>query len=82
MVAIILKHGGHVNKFIGDGILAIFSDEEAQTPGHIRSAPYSRDLEMVSAPDRFKTGAALRSGRRCGNIGSEDKMEYTVLEIL
>ncbi len=27
MVAIIVKYHGHVNKFIGDGILAVFSDE-------------------------------------------------------
>ena len=29
MVAIILSHGGNVNKFVGDGILAVFTDEDA-----------------------------------------------------
>ena len=32
MVSIIVKYGGHVNKFIGDGILAVFSDDD---PGAI-----------------------------------------------
>lgn len=80
MVAIIVKHGGHVNKFIGDGILAIFSNDEGQTPGdHPRRAVLCA-IEMVSAPNQFKTGAGLHSGPAVvGNIGSEDKMEYTVL---
>ncbi len=34
MVAIIVKYRGHVNKFIGDGILAVFSDDdEGAKPG-------------------------------------------------
>ena len=34
MVGIIVAYHGHVNKFIGDGILAIFSDDdEGAEPG-------------------------------------------------
>ncbi len=34
MCSIIVQHGGHVNKFIGDGILAVFSDDdEGASPG-------------------------------------------------
>jgi adenylate cyclase len=65
MVAIIVKYGGHVNKFIGDGILAVFS---------------VCATEMVTAPGEFKTGAGLHSGEVViGNVGSSDKMEFTVL---
>ena len=38
MVSIIVKYHGHVNKFIGDGILAVFTDDDegAQPGGHAR----------------------------------------------
>ena len=35
---------------------------------------------MVTAPSRFRTGAGLHTGLAViGNVGSADKMEYTVL---
>ena len=81
MVSIILKYHGHVNKFIGDGILAVFSDDdEGSAPGDhpIRSVKCA--TEMVTFVSRFQTGAGIHTGPAVvGNIGSPDKMEYTVL---
>jgi adenylate cyclase len=81
MCKIIVAHHGHVNKFIGDGILAVFadSDEDAEPGGHalrcIRCA-----TDMVNAPSDFKTGSGMHSGEVViGNVGSSDKMEFTVL---
>jgi len=80
MVSIIVKHQGHVNKFIGDGILAIFSDEECVVQGDHALRAVRCATEMVSAPNDFKTGAGIHTGPAVvGNIGSPDKMEYTVL---
>ena len=85
MVAIILKHGGQVNKFIGDGILAVFSDEDsvgdkAALPGDHPLRAVLCATEMVTEPGRFETGAGLHTGLAViGNVGSADKMEYTVL---
>ena len=80
MVSIIVKHGGHVNKFIGDGILAIFSDDDGRIDGDHAARATRCAIEMVSAPNDFKTGAGIHTGMAVvGNIGSEDKMEYTVL---
>lgn len=74
MVAIIVRYHGHVNKFIGDGILAVFSGDD-----HARRAVECA-TELVSAPGRFQTGAGIHSGIVVvGNVGSADKMEYTVL---
>ncbi len=81
MCAIIVRHGGHVNKFIGDGILAVFSDDdEGARPGdHARRAALCA-IDMVNAPGEFKTGTGLHSGEVViGNVGSSDKMEFTVL---
>jgi adenylate cyclase len=81
MVGIIVKFNGHVNKFIGDGILAVFSDddEHAAKGDHARRAVLCA-TEMVTFEGEFKTGAGLHSGEVViGNVGSSDKMEFTVL---
>ena len=74
MVAIIVRYRGNVNKFIGDGILAVFSGRDHA----LRAVECA--AEIVSAPGRFETGAGIHSGVVVvGNVGSADKMEYTVL---
>ena len=81
MVAIIVKHRGHANKFIGDGILAIFSDDdEGSIPGDHPIRAVRCATEIVTLPNRFETGAGIHTGPAVvGNVGSADKMEYTVL---
>jgi len=80
MVAIVVKYQGHVNKFIGDGILAVFSDDDGSAPGDHPVRAVRCATEMVAAPGRFQTGAGLHTGTVVvGNVGSQDKMEYTVL---
>jgi len=81
MVAIIVKYHAHVNKFIGDGILAIFSDDdEGVQPGDHAIRAVRCATEMVTSPGRFQTGAGIHTGPAVvGNVGSADKMEYTVL---
>lgn len=81
MVSLILIYGGHVNKFIGDGILAVFSDENrGSTPGDHALRAVRCATRMVTAPSQFETGAGIHTGLAVvGNVGSKDKMEYTVL---
>ena len=80
MVKIIVGYHGNVNKFIGDGILAIFSDEDGTTSGDHPLRAVRCGVEMVQFVGKFKTGVGIHSGLAVvGNVGSEDKMEYTVL---
>ena len=81
MVAIILKYHGHVNKFTGDGILAVFSDDdEAALPGDHALRTVRCATEIVTLPSQFQTGSGIHTGLVVvGNVGSVDKMEYTVL---
>jgi class 3 adenylate cyclase len=81
MVGIIVSYSGHANKFIGDGILAIFCDDDQ---GALRGDHASRAVRcatrIVTAQSQFQTGAGIHSGPAVvGNVGSADKMEYTVL---
>jgi adenylate cyclase len=80
MVKIIVRYHGSVNKFIGDGILAIFSDEDGTVPGDHALRAVRCGTEMAQLPGRFKTGVGIHTGMAVvGNVGSQDKMEYTVL---
>ncbi|MDE3194930.1 MAG: adenylate/guanylate cyclase domain-containing protein [Acidobacteriota bacterium] len=82
MVSIIVKYHGHVNKFIGDGILAVFSDTDpGAIPGDHALRTVRAASEMVSeVVGEFRTGAGLHSGEVViGNVGSSDKLEFTVL---
>lgn len=82
MVSIIVKYGGHVNKFIGDGILAVFSDDDpGAIPGDHAIRTTKCAAEMVEQViGEFRTGAGYHSGEVViGNIGSSDKLEFTVL---
>ncbi|HYL39121.1 MAG TPA: adenylate/guanylate cyclase domain-containing protein [Bryobacteraceae bacterium] len=81
MVGIIVMYAGHANKFIGDGILAIFcDDDEGAQPGDHALRAVRCATRMVTAPSRFQTGAGIHTGPAVvGNVGSVDKMEYTVL---
>ncbi len=81
MVGIIVMYKGHVNKFIGDGILAVFSDDdEGSQPGDHPLRAVRCATRMVTARSGFETGAGIHTGAAVvGNVGSADKMEYTVL---
>jgi adenylate cyclase len=81
MVGIIVAYRGHVNKFIGDGILAVFSDDDEDAkPGDHALRAVRCATRMVTAPSRFSTGAGIHTGQAVvGNVGSADKMEFTVL---
>jgi adenylate cyclase len=86
LVEILDRHGGIVNKFLGDGFLALFGAPfEAEDPAH-RAVAAGR--EMLAAMDRINTdndwplriGIGIHFGEVvAGNIGSPRRKEYTVI---
>ena len=86
LVDILDRHGGIVNKFLGDGFLALFGAPlEASDAAH-RSVAAGR--EMLTAMERInaQTSWPLRIGIGihfgevvAGNIGSPRRKEYTVI---
>jgi adenylate cyclase len=86
LVEILDRHGGIVNKFLGDGFLALFGAPfEAEEPAH-RAVAAGR--EMLDAMERINEGSSwpLRIGIGihfgevvAGNIGSPRRKEYTVI---
>lgn len=81
------RHHGFVNKFLGDGILAVFGAPEA-TPrdcAHALAAARSilRELDACTASGELpsvQVGIAVHSGEAIlGNIGAAERKEYTVI---
>jgi adenylate cyclase len=88
-VEAIEANGGHVLKFIGDGILAIFSDEDAKracvraldaaADQHRRIAALN-ERRTVSGLPVTATHLALHVGELLyGNVGSPRRLDFTVL---
>ena len=88
MANIILKNKGTLDKYIGDGILAFFGAPIAREE-HAEMAVNSA-IEMIPMLDvlnkelmldvPLRIGIGIHSGEAIvGNIGSERKMEYTII---
>jgi class 3 adenylate cyclase/HAMP domain-containing protein len=90
MVETIMRRNGIVDKYIGDAIMALFGAPAARTDD-ARSSVYAA-LEMVDALGAFnreqeaagrppfRVGIGINYGVvTVGNIGSEQKLDYTVI---
>jgi adenylate cyclase len=90
MCAIVFEHGGYVDKFIGDCIMAVFS-APYQTPDDARNAVIAA-LEQQSklrelcarwrdeGRPEFGVGMGVNTGEVVmGNLGASSRMNYTVI---
>jgi class 3 adenylate cyclase len=90
MAEIVLRHGGTLDKYIGDGIMAFFGAPIAM-PDHPGRAVRAA-LEMLAAVDDLqegwqrqtgvplKIGVGINTGEVIvGNVGSEQKKQYTII---
>jgi len=87
---IISKHSGVINKFIGDAVMAIFG-EPIHDKNHALNAVKCADeiLEKVEelqkkwlkeGKPKIEIGVGINTGEAfVGNIGSETRLEYTVI---
>ena len=87
---IIQRHGGFVNKFIGDGILAFFATGKTPVADAIRAAgDILAETKKLNGEDRFRefigdwevnVGIGIHYGEVIlGNIGSLRKMDFTII---
>ncbi len=90
MGQIIVKHGGTIDKFMGDSIMALFGAPESYIYNGNRAA--NAALEMIEALKTidtsslamgnitFNIGIGIHYGQPiAGSIGSQNKKEYTVI---
>jgi class 3 adenylate cyclase len=93
MSAIALKHGGTVDKFIGDAMLVFFGDpetkgveEDARACMRMALDMQRRQLQLNAEWRRrgiehpFKVRMGINTGFcNVGNFGSADRMDYTII---
>jgi len=93
MSNIALKHGGTIDKFVGDAILIFFGDPESKGEAEDAKACLRMAADMqhrlaelnvkwrkegVEHPFRVRMG--INSGHcNVGNFGSADRMDYTII---
>ncbi|MDX8393668.1 MAG: adenylate/guanylate cyclase domain-containing protein [Mariprofundales bacterium] len=82
------NYGGHVDKYIGDAVMAVFNHPHVH-PQHVRQAAMSAlgmcmacDILAMPRPDggKIQFCIGLNPGEVIvGNIGAVDRLEYTVI---
>jgi adenylate cyclase len=83
VVPSLLRHGGHANKFIGDGLLAVFGTPE-HLPDHaeraVAAALEIAELVHRSFGERTAIGIGVNSGPVvAGTVGGGGRVEFTVI---
>jgi adenylate cyclase len=78
-VPIVHEHEGHVDKFVGDGLLAVFGAPRRQ-PDHADEA-LAAALELARSHDgELDFGIGLNSGSVvAGNVGGGGRLEFSVI---
>jgi class 3 adenylate cyclase len=90
LTEVIFSHGGTLDKYLGDGILAFFGDPipfedhaeraVAAAFGTQEVLERLRSKWMLKYDEELTVGIGISTGYvTVGNIGSEDRIEYTVI---
>jgi adenylate cyclase len=84
LVTAVREQGGEVNKFMGDGLMAIFGAPQ-DVPDHAaaaaRAALHARAMfQFLGTGDGLEVGFAVNTGEViAGCVGAKDRTEYSVI---
>lgn len=92
MNSIVESFGGHINKYIGDGLMIVFGAPVDRGDREEARAAVDCGLTMLEAVERMnedwkgtgrpiiKIGCGIHTGEAtCGVVGAERRLEYTVI---
>jgi class 3 adenylate cyclase len=83
IVPAIERHGGHANKFVGDGLLAVFGAPERHRDHAARALAAAYDIVQLvrdGAAGDLRVGLGVNSGRVVvGTIGGGGRRDFTVI---
>jgi adenylate cyclase len=82
-VPCVVEHGGHANKFLGDGLLAVFGAPERLEDHADRAVAAARDIAAKLAKrfgDEIRFGIGVNSGPVViGSVGGGGRLEFAVI---
>lgn len=92
MHGVVCGYGGHINKFLGDGLMIVFGAPVARGDKLEARAAVSCGLEMLAEVERINRdwegkgrphiaiGVGIHTGEAtCGVVGAEGRLEYTLI---
>lgn len=92
MHKVVSSYGGHINKFIGDGLMIVFGAPIARGDKLEARAAVACGLEMLEEVERLNEewkgtgrphiaiGVGIHTGEAtCGVVGAEGRLEYTLI---
>lgn len=82
-VPIVHAHGGHIDKFVGDGLLAVFGAPRRQIDHADQALAAALEIEAAVQEEfegKVGIGIGLNSGRVvAGNVGGGGRFEFSVI---
>ncbi len=83
VVPIVHRHEGHVDKFVGDGLLAVFGAPRRQDDHAERALRAALEIARAlrgGAESELEIGIGLNTGRvLAGNVGGGGRLEFSVI---
>lgn len=80
VVPAVVEAGGHVNKFLGDGALAVFGDLADHADAAVTAAVLIQRLVAERFGGEFRIGIGVNTGKViAGTIGGGGKLEFTLI---
>ena len=83
VVPCVAEHGGHANKFLGDGLLAVFGAPERHDDHADRAVAAARDIAEALGErfgDELRFGIGINSGPVVvGSVGGGGRLEFAVI---
>ena len=83
IVPLVLQHGGHANKFVGDGLMAVFGAPDRREDHAERAVRAALDI-AAAVEERYgeelRVGIGVNSGTViAGTIGGGGRLDFTVI---
>jgi adenylate cyclase len=82
-VPIVVEHGGHANKFLGDGFLAVFGAPERMDDHADRAVAAAAEIAAQVATrydGNLRIGIGINSGAAVvGSVGGGGRLEFTLI---
>jgi adenylate cyclase len=80
IVPLVVAHGGHANKFVGDGLLAVFGAPERHADHAARAVAAACAIAEHVRGGRLRIGVGVHSGRVVvGTVGGGGRRDFTVI---